>query len=424
MNKKTIKLAYGQGYRQVTLAEDNLLGIYNPRQIESEVDETHILKEAMDHPIGTPRLREIAHPGEQIAIVISDISRPCPTDKMLPFIVTELETAGVQDKDVMIVIALGLHRPLTSDEIQRLVSPEMKARFRVVNHDPENTIRLGTTSAGTPVEIFRPVVEADVRICLGNLEFHYYAGYSGGAKAILPGVASRASVMANHIMLVRPEATSARIIGNPVREDLEEAANMLGVDFILNVIVDDEHRILDAVAGDLTAAHRAGCERVARRGMVSIPHQADIVVASTGGYPKDINFYQSHKALKNAQNFVRDGGIIILLAESSEGIGQEIFEQWLLRDETPDETIARLKKEFVFGGHVATSVAMIRKRAEIFLVSELPDEVTRRGGMTPFNNPQDALESAYEKLGEESQVIVLPQAGSVLPQSKYLHMEV
>ena len=424
MNKKNINLAYGHKYMHITVDEVNLLGIYHPRRSEREVDETHILREAMEHPIGTPHLHEIVHPGKQIAIVISDISRPCPTDKMLPFIVTELEAARVRDKDVLIVVALGLHRPLTSDEIQRLVSPELATRFRVINHQPENVIRLGTTSAGTPVEIFRPVAKADIRICLGNLEFHYYAGYSGGAKAILPGVASRASVMANHLMLVRPEATSARIVGNPVREDLEEAAKMLGVDFILNVIVDDEHRILDAVAGDLTAAHRAGCERVAQRGLVSIPHQADIVVASAGGYPKDINFYQSHKALKNAQNFVRDGGIIILLAESSEGIGQEVFEQWLLRDETPDETIARLGKGFVFGGHVATSVAMIRKRAEIFLISELPDEVTRRGGMKPFKNPQDALERAYEQLGKESQVIVLPQAGSILPQMKYLHMEV
>jgi len=193
INERIIDLAYGHKNRRITVATDRLIGIYRPKRIDNPLGEAEILKNVMAHPIGTPRLREIVRPHQQVVIVVSDISRPCPTDKILPYIVAELEAAGVNNNDVLIVVALGLHRSQTQSEIDNLISPEMANRLRVINHDPEDVIRLGFTSRGTPVEFFRPVVQADIRICLGNLEFHYYAGYSGGAKAILPGVAYRST---------------------------------------------------------------------------------------------------------------------------------------------------------------------------------------------------------------------------------------
>jgi nickel-dependent lactate racemase len=190
---------------------------------------------------------------------------------------------------------------------------------------------------------------------------------------------------------------------------------MVGVDFILNVIVDGEHRIRGAVAGDVIQAHRHGCELVAARGIVEIPHRADIVVAGTGGFPKDINFYQAHKALEGAKYFVRDGGIIILVAECTEGIGNATFENWLLGSGSPTAVIDRIREEFVLGGHKAAAIALILQRAEIYIVSKMPDEISIRGWMQPFVSPQSALETALDKLGRDSQVIVLPQAGSLLP---------
>lgn len=176
----------------------------------------------MAYPIGSPRLREIVHPGQKIAIVTSDLTRPTPSDKMLPFIVEELEAAGVPDKDVLIVFALGIHRPMSDEEMRKAISPAYYERFRAINHDVNDVVRLGITSRGTPVDIFRPLVEADIRICLGNIEFHYFAGFSGGGKAILPGCASRETIYTNHRWMVTPEAAAMRIEGNPVREDLEE----------------------------------------------------------------------------------------------------------------------------------------------------------------------------------------------------------
>jgi nickel-dependent lactate racemase len=415
MRKETIQLAYGRGEVQFEVPESNLLGVFYPKDLVDILEEDKHIQAALAHPIGTPPLREMVRPGGKVAIVTSDLTRPCPSDRMLPYIITELGAAGIPEEDIFIVIALGLHRPMIEEEIDLALSPKIHSRIRTLNHDSNDTVHLGTTSTGTPVEIFRPLVEADFRICLGNLEFHYFAGYSGGAKAVFPGCASRAGVTANHAMMVRPEAAAGRISGNPLRCDLEEAVDMLGVDFIFNVLVDGQKNILAAVAGDVTEAHRAGSAIVAERGMVEIPKLADIVIASPGGYPKDINFYQSHKALENAKYALRDGGIIILVAECSEGVGNQTFESWMFAGTSPEELIHRIQREFVLGGHKAAAIAAIQTRCKIYLVSGMPPEFVRQGNITPFSTVKEALDAAFHQLGEDSEVIILPQAVSVLP---------
>jgi nickel-dependent lactate racemase len=342
------------------------------------------------------------------------MTRPTPSARLLPYILDELRGAGIPDEDILIVIALGVHRPMTKNEINESLSAEVCQRYRVINHDPGDTVRVGMTSRGTPVEIFRPVVEADFRICLGNIEFHYYAGFSGGAKAILPGCASRQSIVANHSWLVKPGADTGRLDDNPVRQDLEEAVDLLGVDFILNVVVDGEHRIQGAFAGDLRLAHRQGCQMVTQRGSVEIPRLADIVVVGTGGYPKDINFFQAHKALETARHFVRQGGILILVAECGEGFGNEIMQKWLLEVE-PEEAIHRIEESFVFGGHKAAKIGLILRQAAISLVSSLPEDTVQRIHFTPYATSQQALDAALNQFGKRSKVLVLPQAGSMLP---------
>jgi nickel-dependent lactate racemase len=265
------------------------------------------------------------------------------------------------------------------------------------------------------VDIFRPVVEADLRICLGNLELHYFAGYSGGAKAIMPGCASNATVQANHAMMVRPQAAAGRLDGNPVRTDLEEGAALVGADFILNVVVDGQRRIVGAVAGEVTAAHRRGCEMVAQRGMVAVPRSADVVLVSAGGYPKDIDLYQAQKALDNAAHAVRDGGVIVLVAECGEGFGNATFETWLRSAHSPDEVLERLQEGFVLGGHKAAAVARVLRRAHVYLVSSMPEQAVRGCGMLPFSDAGRAVEAAMLHSGPSARVLVMPEGGSVLP---------
>lgn len=415
MEYTPISLAYGQKEVALNVPTANLLGIYRPQVFQELTDEEQLIRQALANPIGTPPLRQIVKPGQKIAVITSDMTRPTPSGRLLPFILEELQAAGIPDDDVLIVIALGVHRPMTEAEIIASLSHPICQRYRVVNHDPNVTMQIGVTSRGTPVEIFHLVVEADVRVCLGNIEFHYYAGFSGGAKAILPGCASRRSIVANHSWLVRPGADTGRLDENPVRQDLEEAVALLGVDFILNVVVDSRHRIQAVLAGDVRAAHRRGCELVTQRGSVEIPSLADIVVVGTGGYPKDINFFQAHKALETARHFVRHGGVLILLAECPEGFGNEIMQKWMLEID-PEEAIRKIEQGFVFGGHKAAKIGLILRQAAISLVSNLPDETVRHIQFTPYATPQQALDAALAQLGAHSKVLVLPQAGSMLPK--------
>jgi len=412
----TVELPYGDDSLRVNIPSKNLLGIIQPKRlIDKKLDQEQIIKQALAHPIGTLPLREIARRGQRIAIITSDITRPCPSAKLLPFILEELYNAGVSENDVFIVLALGLHRRMTTQEIDQAIPPEIRQGITVLNHDMEDTIRLGTTSLGTPVEFFCPVVEADFRICLGNLEFHWFAGYSGGAKAILPGCASKATIHTNHALMIRPGVRTGCILGNPLREDLEEAVSMLGVDFILNVMVDREHHVLGAVAGDFIAAHREGCEMVARRGKISLPKKADIVIASAGGYPKDINLYQAHKGMEHASYFVKDDGVLIFIAECREGMGNKTFESWMLSASSPKEILKRLQVNFEIGGHKAAGIARIQQRVHVSLFSSLQEQLVQRLFMQPQKDPQTALQSALDQMGTTSQMLVLPQAGSTIP---------
>ena len=410
-----VELPFGHSRLAVNVPASNLLGVITPCETEVVGDEMSIVRAAMDTPIGAPRLRDLARPGQKVVVVTSDGTRPCPSERLLPPVLDELTAAGVRERDITVVIGLGLHRPMTNSELETAVGAEVYHRVRVVNHEARDTVRLGLTAFGTPVEIFRPVVEADFHVCLCNLEFHYFAGYSGGAKAILPGCASEATVTANHAMMVRPEAQAGRLEGNPVRADLEEGAAMVGVDFILNAVMNSEHRIVGAVAGDVTAAHRAGCDMVAERGKVAIPALADIVLVSAGGYPKDVNLYQAQKALDNAAYAVRPGGIIILVAECGEGCGNRTFEDWMTQGDTPPVLLERIQQKFVLGGHKAAAIALVSRKARLFLVSLAFGRVTL-AGVEHYATLDAALDAAFQAMRPDATVLVLPQGGSVLPQ--------
>ena len=415
MDQTTIRLGYGNEETEVTMPVANLAGIVEPRGESEPFDETRVIDDALARPTGSSRLRDIAKPSQRVAIITSDMTRPCPADQLLPPVLAELATAGVPDAQVTVVAALGLHRAMTRPELQRMVGPSITARVQVLNHDPTDVVAVGTTSAGTPVAFFRPVVEANLRVCLGNLEYHYFAGFSGGVKAIFPGCASRETVTANHAMMVRPEATAGRLAGNPVRADLEEGAAFIGAHFILNVIAGDHGRVVAAAAGDPTLAHRKGCKVVEERGAVRIPGRADIVLASAGGYPKDLNLYQAQKALDNAAHAVTDGGTIILVAECREGLGNDVFEAWMRAAAGPDDLLCRIQREFVLGGHKAAAIGAVEKRARVYLVSSLAEETVSCCGMRPYATAQRAMEAALSDAGPGATVLVLPQGGSVLP---------
>jgi len=378
-------------------------------------DATVVIADAMAHPLGTPRLRDIVRPRQRIAIITSDITRPCPTHLLLPPVLEELREAGIDANDAKIIFAIGGHRRHTKSEQITLIGKRLPSEIKCLDSDPSDVVYLGTTRRGTPVAAFRPVVEADIRICLGVVEFHYFAGYSGGAKALVPGVCSQRTIQANHAMMLEPGAHSGQLVGNPVREDLEEAATMIGADFILNVVLGPDKSIFYASAGDITQAHRACCTYLDQRYKVPLESEFDIVLVSAGGWPKDINLYQSQKALDNAAIAVRPGGIIILVAECKEGLGHPIFEEWLTAGQTPDELMERIRENFVLGGHKAAAIAAVLKQVRVYLVSALSPELARRCGFTPFATVQEALGAALAQVGSGARLLIMPYGGSILP---------
>lgn len=409
-----IEIGFGDGTQPVEIDDRNLQGVLLPNTVIAGGEEEEIVKGAVEHPIGSPRLCKLVRPGQKAVIVTSDITRPVPSRLLLPFILNELNAGGVGDKDITVVFALGIHRKHTEEEQRRLAGGAYE-RVRCVDSDPEDCVNLGATSLGTPVNVTRAVAKADIRICLGNIEYHYFAGYSGGGKAIMPGVSDRDAIQANHRLMVNPEACAGRIEGNPIRRDIEEAAAVCGVDFILNVILDEHKRVVGAVAGDVTKAHREGCSLLDRLYSCKIESRADIVIVSQGGSPKDINLYQTQKALDNAKHAVREGGIIILAGSCREGFGEEVFEEWMTASPSPEYMIERIGRDFCLGGHKAAAIAMVLARAHIYLVSDMDEETVKGIFMKPFATVQAAYDAAKKEMGKDAQVLVMPYGGSTLP---------
>lgn len=409
-----LRFGYGSGEHMVEIPEKNLLGILTPNAVDAGLAEEAEVKRALANPTGTLLLRDIVKPGEKIAIVTSDITRPMPTGRVLPALLEELFAGGARKEDITVVFGLGSHRRHTEEEKKKLLGEAVYREIRCEDSDEKDCVRLGTTVRGTPVDIMRTVAEADRRICLGNIEYHYFAGYSGGGKAIMPGVSTRSAIQANHSLMVQPQACAGRMEDNPIRQDIEEAAALCGVDFILNVVLDEHKRIIKAVAGDMIEAHREGCRFLDDFYKVRISRQADIVIVSQGGAPKDLNLYQSQKSLDNAKHAVRDGGIIILAGSCREGLGEAVFARWM-ENYRPDEMIAKIQEDFQLGGHKAAAIAMVMQKAEIYLVSEMDGDYVKRMHFTPFSRTEDAVAAAFGKLGKDASVLAMPYGGSTLP---------
>ncbi len=413
--KRTFTIGYGKGTRSFELDErDLLLDLKANPAPEGPTGLAEVLR-AMREPIGAPRLRDAVRPGETVCIVTSDVTRPMPTALVLPAVLDELAAGGIRREDVVVAFGLGSHRAHTEEEKRRLLGPDVHGTVCALDPDPSDIVRLGTTARGTPVDLFGPVVRADRRVLLGNIEMHYFAGYSGGLKALLPGVSTREAIQANHRWMTDPAAGAGRLEGNPVREDIEEGASLLGADWILNVVLDEDKRVVKAVAGDATAAHRAGCRFLDAMYKVPIPRRADVVVATPGGYPKDLNLYQAQKALDNAQHAVRDGGCIVLAASCAEGLGEHVFENWLREACTPDDLVDRVRRDFRLGGHKAAAIALVRKKARILIVSDLPAGAACHKLMEPRDDLQAAVDEALRDHATGAGCIVMAHAGSTLP---------
>ncbi len=409
-----LTIGFGSAPQNVTLPDANVMDVLTPNSVEITSSGQPEVVRALNEPIGTPKLSKLAVGKKKVAIVSSDITRPMPTWTALPPVLAELDKAGVRREDITVVLALGSHRTHTDAEKKKLLG-ECYGAVRCVDSSDEGYVHMGVTPSGTPVDIAKAVAEADFRICMGNIEYHYFAGYSGGAKAIMPGVSTRDAIQANHRHMVEDGAVAGRLEGNPLREDIEASLSCCPVDFILNVVLDEHKQIVRAVAGDVTLAHREGCRFLDKFYRKEIPQLADIVIVSQGGAPKDLNLYQTQKALDNAKHAVKPGGIVVLVGSCREGLGEKTFEEWMTGAQTPEELVDRIRRDFKLGGHKAAAIALVLRNADIYLVSEMEDAFVESIFMKPFHTVQEAVDAAFAAKGPDARVLVMPYGGSTLP---------
>ncbi len=393
-------------------------------------DQNAAVKQALAHPISSPPLAEIVKPGERVVIVTSDITRYTGSEIYLPILVEELNRCGIPDKDIEVIIALGIHRKQTADEHRKILGP-IFGRIAVHDHecdDPGQLVDLGRTSSGLPVQVNRRVMEADRVIVTGTVALHYFAGFGGGRKSLVPGVASRETCMATHFAIFNPpepggrdpRARTANLDDNPVHQAILEAARMISPDFLLNTVLTPGKRIAAVYCGDLEAAHLAGCRLATELYTVPMEQPADMAVVSCGGHPKDINFIQSHKALDYGVQAVKPGGTVILLAACPDGFGNPTFFDWFRFDDL-DVFEKALRERYEINGQTALATLTKARTWRVILVSGFTREQTERMGMEKADNLDAALQMAYEHLPADADVVVIPDGGSILPVVKALH---
>ena len=411
-------LPYGKTEVCARIPTRNFLGSIEPREKPAVADPRAEIERALQNPIGTAPLSEIAKAGEKVAVVVDDITRATPSYLMVPPLLDELNRGGVKDEDVTIIFGCGSHRPVTSKEMESLVGMEALKRVKATSHHNKSRdqVYMGKTSFGTKVYVNKIFAEVDLRVLTGDVGLHYYAGYGGGRKSVLPAVSGEETIQHNHAMILHSNARTGVLEGNPIHEDMVEAAKLAKVDFILNIVTNSKRELVQAFAGDLEQAFYEGVKLVDNMYKVPIEKRADIIVASSGGHPLDIDLFQAYKAVDSALNAVKRGGVIILVAECPEGHGNEVFYDWMRGFKDLKQMEKEIKKRFVLGGHKAYYLTRALQRVKIILVSIMPEYLAINVfKLKTAKVVNDALRDALDIAGKNAKIWATPYGNLTLP---------
>ncbi len=416
------KLAYGQRQLDVDLPADRTT-VIEPAHNPGLADERAALLAALDSPISVPPLYAWLARGSSVCINFTDITRATPNDRIIPWILDYLHRAGVQREQITLLNQTGTHRANTRAELEKMLGAEILANYRVLNHDCEHEadlVQFGATRDGTPALINRHCAHADVRIITGFIEPHFFAGFSGGPKGIVPGVGGLKTIMSNHGYrnLISPNSTFGIIEDNPLWEELMDIALRVGPSFLLNVTLNDQRQITNVFAGDLRAAHKVGCEYVRKSAMQRVKSPFEVVVTTNSGYPLDMNLYQGVKGMSAAARIVQEGGLIILAAECREGVPAGSPLDKLLRSAgSTEEILAMLATPgFVRPEQWQAQIqALIQRKARVLVHSSLPDEIIRGAHLTPCCDIAAEVQKELGRRGPGARVAVLPQGPLTIP---------
>jgi nickel-dependent lactate racemase len=415
----TTKLGYGRGSISFDYdsAQFNVLAPTASEQLPLSDAE---IGAALDTPIESPALEELIAPGDSVLIVASDATRATGSAQIINLLVRRLIQAGVAPSDIAIIFATGIHRAVTAEEKIELLTPFIAQRVRTIDHnayDPSQLVQVGTTERGIPVKVNRALKDFSKVILTGAVSFHYFAGFTGGRKAVCPGLASAQTIEATHMLALdferggrRAGVAAGKLEGNAVSEECERIAAIIDPSFIINVIVDERGRPERVFAGHWRAAHARACEAYAAAHARQIGEKRELLIVSSGGWPYDINMIQAHKALDMAAHACADGGTIVLLAECVDGLGRADFLKWFdAKDSRALE--ARLREAYEVNGQTAWALLTKAERFRVHMITKLEDDDVRRMGMVPARSVQEAL----EKIPHATSGYIMPRGATLLP---------
>ena len=412
-----IRVPYGHSNVGANVSDDLAVDVIELPETPAVVNPIADVCSALANPIGGFAWPRDQRP-ESVAVAVNDKTRPVPHHYLLPPLMNQLAQLGIPDDAITFYVAVGGHPPMDPAEFPAVLPPDVVGRYRVVSHDAEredDLVFLGDTLRGTPVWINRAYAAADLKIVVGTIEPHQFVGFSGGVKSAAIGLAGWATINRNHTLMSLPDSRIGTYAGNPARQDVEEIGRLIGVDLAVNTILNQQREIVHTLVGEPVAVMEVGARRAREIWQVVVPQSYGVVISSPGGHPKDINVYQSQKAVASAARIVRPGGTIILTAACAEGAGSRHYEEWVSNQRSARDVIDAFRAEgFRIGPHKAYQLARDTERAQLIVCSEMPDELTTRLLLDPADDFQTALDTAVAALGPGERIAVLPHATSTM----------
>lgn len=412
------KIPYGKTNLTFSIPDGYKVQVLAPAAIPVISDPEHAAAQALNDLIGSVRWADFAG-AKSVAIAINDKTRPVPLAHLLPPLLSRLADVRIPREAITLIVATGTHPVMQPSEFAALLPADILAQYRVISHDCDDRTHLvyrGETSRGTPVWVNSTFTGADLRIAVANLEPHQFQGFSGGVKCASIGLAGRDTVTHNHLMMLDPHSNIARYDDNPARQDVEEIGDYIGVHLALNSIVNENKQVVAVLAGDPRAVMRRGIPQVMELYESRVDAPFELVIASPGGHPKDINLYQAQKALAHATYVTKPGGTVILAAACPEGTGSRHYEEWMVDKISHAQVLDSFRREgYRLGAHKAFQISRDASRERVFFVSDMPPDFARRLLLDPYATMAAALAASLQDLAPDARIGIMPWANSTIP---------
>ena len=421
-----IKLAYGEKGLVIDVPCRNLLKVLEIKDAAPLKNLRGAVRKSLESPIHSSPLRELARGKRNAVVVISDNTRPIPYKNILPPLLNSLISGGLKRKDIVLLIAAGIHSPMTKKEIESFLGKNISDRFRIVNHlsgNKKTHVYLGKTSRGAPVYIDRTYVKADLKIVTGLIEPHLLAGYSGGRKAICPGLVANETIRFAHgpEIIDHPRACVGVLKGNPLHEEAMAMAKKAGIDFCLNVTINRKKKVTRVFAGDFEKVHRNGVKFLDRFNKILVPERPDIIITTGGGAPLDNTFYQSVKGPNSVKKIVKKGGVIILASACKKGIGSPEFTRLLFKAKSVHSALTKIRQRdfFCIDQWMVQHLCHVLERAEVYFYSRnLKPRLAKQLLVKPVSSVEEGIRIALDKMGHDAKILVIPSGPYVIPSTK------